>query len=307
MRARVWLVVIVASLGWGTGGVSVRAALNQGVPPYALTMWRAAFAAAAVLLALALRRRPLSLGRSSWRVGAVMGVANFGIPFIFWTLALQYASAGFTGLLAALIPITTAVLAHFFLPGEPLEKDRVAGLLVALAGVATLMAVGDSGLVARGRPVLAGLLTLVAVVLTAASSIYAKKYAGEYDPLEVSGIQFLVGSAVIVVVMLVAEGLPGGLTGRAWLILLYAGLVCTFLPSVLYFWLLRHVTATYAAIIGYTTPVVALVVGAVLLDEQLQAGIALGGVLILVGVVLTDRAETRSAKLRPEAVSGGRR
>jgi drug/metabolite transporter (DMT)-like permease len=305
MRARVWLVVVVASLGWGTGGVSVRAALNQGVPPYALTMWRALFAVAAVVLALVLRRRPLSLGGQSWRVGAVMGVANFGIPFIFWTLALQYASAGFSGLLTALIPITTAVLAHFFLPGEPLEGGKVAGLLVALAGVAALMAAGDSGLVRNGKPVLAGLLTLVAVLLTAVSSIYAKKYAGEYDPLEVSGIQFVVGAALVAVVMLVAEGVPGGLTGRAWLILLYAGLFCTFLPSVLYFWLLRHVTATYAAIIGYTTPVVALVMGAVLLDEQLQAGIALGGALILVGVVLTDRAEARSAKFRLEEVTGG--
>jgi drug/metabolite transporter (DMT)-like permease len=53
------------------------------------------------------------------------------------------------------------------------------------------------------------------------------------------------------------------------------------------------VTATYASVIGYIVPLIAVIVGVVLLDEQVQPGILIGGLLILTGVVVTDRLEQR--------------
>jgi drug/metabolite transporter (DMT)-like permease len=54
---------------------------------------------------------------------------------------------------------------------------------------------------------------------------------------------------------------------------------------------LSRVSSTQASLVGYIVPLVALVAGVVILDERLQVGIAAGGVLILIGVVLTDRSE----------------
>ena len=61
----------------------------------------------------------------------------------------------------------------------------------------------------------------------------------------------------------------------------------------LFFWLLKRVPVTRASLIGYVVPLIALIAGIVLLDEKLQVGIAIGGVLILGGVILTDRVERR--------------
>jgi drug/metabolite transporter (DMT)-like permease len=58
---------------------------------------------------------------------------------------------------------------------------------------------------------------------------------------------------------------------------------------------------TKASLVGYIVPLVALVAGIVLIDEQLQIGILVGGVLILVGVVVTDRSERRIRVLPPPA------
>jgi drug/metabolite transporter (DMT)-like permease len=296
MRRRVWLALLGVGIGWGTGGVAVRAALNRGAPPYAVTFFRALFAVVAVAVVLALRRRAPSLDARSGRIGLVLGVVNFGVPFVFWTLALRYAGAGFVGLLSALVPIATAVMAHFLLAGEPLRPDRVTSLLVAMAGVVVLVMLGDTGMAEGGHPVPAALLTIAAVLLTSYAGVYAKGRVGEYDPIEVSGVQFVVGMILIGALMLAAEGVPAGQTAAVWGILVYSGAATTALPAVLYFWMLRHVTATYASVSTYLIPLVALFGGAWLLDERLEAGIGAGGALILLGVVLNDRAERRLAE-----------
>ena len=196
-------------------------------------------------------------------------------------------------MMTALIPLITAAVAHFTLRDERLTVPKTIGLLVALAGVAVLFLAGDSGLAEGGRPLVAGLFGLGAVVAISGGSVYAKHYAGQYEPLDVTGVHFGSGTLIIAIITLVVEGGPPTVTGRAWLLLGYMALASTVLPMVLYYWLLRTVTVTYAALVGYVIPVVAITAGVVLLDEQLQPGIIVGGILILIGVLVTDRAERR--------------
>jgi drug/metabolite transporter (DMT)-like permease len=287
---RVWIAMMLASVGWGTGGVATRVALAEGASPYSIAVYRGGIAAAAVIVFIAVRRRGVPRTAAAWKVGVAMGASNLALPFILTNIALQYASAGFVGLMTALIPITTAVTAHFMLADEPLVTARLVGLVVALSGVVVLLGSGDSGLAEGGRPVFAGSLALAAVVSISWGGVYAKRYAGRYRALDVSGVQFLSGSLMIVAAMLVAEGVPGGETALTWGMLTYLGVVATFMPFVLFYWMLRRVSATYASLVGYLVPSMAVVSGIVFLDERLQAGMVAGGLLIFVGVVLTDRS-----------------
>jgi drug/metabolite transporter (DMT)-like permease len=287
---RVWLSITAASLGWGTAAVATRATLAEGVGPFGIALFRGAFAAAAVVVFLAARRRGIPRSAAAWKVGLVMGVSNLALPFVLSNIALQYASAGFLGLMTALIPIMTAALAHFLLADERLSALRLLGLTIALAGVAALLASGDSGLTEGGRPLLAGVLGLGAVIAISYGSVFAKRYAGQYGSLEVSGVHFVSGSLLIAASMFVAEGPPGSVSVAAWGMLVYMGVACTFMPFLLYYWLLRRVSATYASMAGYVVPIIAVVAGLVFLDERLQPGIVAGGLLILAGVLVTDRS-----------------
>jgi drug/metabolite transporter (DMT)-like permease len=233
-----------------------------------------------------------------------MGITNMAVPFVLANIALQYASAGFVGLMTALIPILTAVMAHFLLQGERLTGMRVVGLVVALAGVAALMLSGDSGLAEGGRPVYAGILGLVSVLAISYGGVYAKRFAGQYRNLDASGIHFLSGTIVIAVIWLVGDGLPKAESLRALSLMAYLGLVSTFAAFALYYWLLQRVSATYASLTGYVVPVFAIVSGIVLLDERLQPGIVLGGALILIGVIITDRSYRRPGRLRTPSATG---
>ena len=293
MHLRVWAAIIGAALAWGTNGVATRSALNDGVPPIAMVSIRAVLATALlyVLLRMRGRRAPSDLG--TWRTGLVQGVFQLSVPFVLFTLAYENASAGFVGLLVALIPIGTALIAHFLLPDEPLHVAKVAGLVVAFAGVAFLLLSGDSGLDEGGKPLLAAALSIGSVVSISFAGVYAKGHSDEFDPMELTFMQFTIGIVLIGGTMLVAEGLPGAISVWGWSLIVYMTVIGSVVPFLLFFWLMQQVSATKASLVGYVVPLISLVAGIVLIDEKLQLGIAVGGLLILAGVVLVDRAERR--------------
>lgn len=291
MELRIWSAIAVAAFAWGTNGVATRAALNDGVPPIAMVAIRAVIAAALLYVLLRARDRGMPHGRPTWRIGSVQGVFQLSIPFVLFTLAYDNASAGFVGLLVALVPLGTAVIANFLLPDEPLFAAKAVGLGIAFAGVAILLVSGDSGLESGGRPVLAAVLSLGAVTSISFAGVYARGRASEFDPMELAFMQFVVGIGLIGATMMFWEGLPGPISTWGWLLILYMAVVGSVLPFLIFFWLLQQVTVTKASLIGYVVPLISLTAGILLLDEKLQAGIALGGLLILAGVILTDRAE----------------
>jgi drug/metabolite transporter (DMT)-like permease len=293
-----WIALVVAAIGWGTGGIAVRAALGEDVGPWTIVALRVGLAAVLVIGLLAAQglRRP---DRLTLKVGLVMAVTNLLIPYVLFTFAYDEASAGFVGLFAALIPLATAVYANFMLADERLNRGKVIGLIVGFAGVAALLFSGDSGLGAEGRPLVAAALALVSVVAIGYAGAYAKRYAGRYDTMEMIGIQFGASTVLLIPAMLLLEGVPTSIAAPGWTLIAYMAVASTFLPFYLYYRLLRTTPATTVALVGYLVPLVSLIGGVLLLGEHIESGIMIGGALILTGMVITDRAgRTRTPLVR---------
>jgi drug/metabolite transporter (DMT)-like permease len=290
-----WAVLLVAAVGWGSGGIAVRAAFGEGVGPWTLVALRVGIAAILVIALLAVKGLRIP-DRLTLKVGIVMAITNLLIPYVLFTFAYDEASAGFVGLFAALIPLATAIYANFMLDNERLTRGKLIGLFIGFSGVAALLISGDSGLGAEGRPLVAAVLAIVSVVAIGYAGAYAKRYAGRYDPIEITGLQFGLSAVVLIPAMLMFEGIPGSLTAPGWALILYMAIASTFLPFYLYYRLLESMPATTVSLVGYLVPLVSLIGGVLLLGEQIEAGIVIGGALILAGMVITDRAgRTRSS------------
>lgn len=296
---RIWAAILVASAAWGTNGVATRAALNDGLPPVTIVAVRVVLASVVLYVLLRLRGRHFPARRATWSSATVQGVFQLSVPFVMFNFAYENASAGFVGLFAAVIPLGTAIVAHFMLPDEPLHLAKLVGLMVAFMGVGYLLLSGDSGLASGGSPILAALFSVGAVSSVSYAGVYAKLHVHSFDPMELTFMQFVIGIFLIGVSMLVIEGPPPAISAWGWLLIGYMTLVGSVTPFLLFFWLLQHVSATKASLVGYVVPVVALIAGITLLNEKLQAGIVVGGALIVVGVVLTDRAERRRFPAAP--------
>jgi len=295
---------VIAAVGWGTGGIATRAALIDGMGSWTLVTMRV-IVAALLVGGILLLRRVRSIDRKDMQVGGVMGILNLAIPYVVFTFAYDNASAGFVGLFAALIPLMTAVYAHYMLPGEPMTRAKLIGLSVGFSGVLVLLASGDSGLGDAGNPMLAAALSIGGVATIGYAGAFAKRHAGEYDPTTVTGVQFVSGGLLLLPAMLIIEGLPTDVTNLGWSLIVYMGIASTFMPFMIFYLLLRTISATSVSLIGYMVPLVALVGGILLLDEQLETGIAIGGLLIFAGMILTDRAGRTTRHVPPESALFG--
>ena len=138
MQLRIWSAITVAAFAWGTNGVATRSALNDGVPPVAIAEIRAFIAVVVLYLLLRTRHRGFPRGMPTWRIGLVQGLFQLTIPYVLFTIAYDNASAGFVGLLVALIPLGTAIGAGLpiidTLKNLILSGDRIHRIRAVLSG-----------------------------------------------------------------------------------------------------------------------------------------------------------------------------
>jgi drug/metabolite transporter (DMT)-like permease len=297
--------MIVAAFGWASGGIATRAAFEEGVGAWTMIAIRAVIAAVLVGLVMLARRMPRP-SATVVRFGLAQSMFNLTVPYVMFTFAYDEASVGFVALFAALIPMATASFAHFMLPDEPFSIKKLAAMFVSFAGVAFLLLSGDSGLGDGGRPLLAAGLALTGVVSIGYAAAFAKRNAGAYDPLTITGLQFGLASMWLLIAMFAIEGVPNDVTANGWYLIVLMAVAATFMPFLIYFWLLERISATDASLIGYIVPLVALVGGLLLLDEQLQTGIVVGGILVFVGLVLADQQSRRASRAPTEKLQPGR-
>ena len=297
----IWGLVLVISFGWGTSPVGIRVALREGLGPLTVASGSALVAALTIMIGTGGLQRGKLLGPLEWRVGAVLSILAILLPYQTRNLALDNASAGFVALVSALIPLGTAVVAHFMLSNERLKAPILLGLVLGLGGVAVLLLGGDSGIAEGGNPPVAGVFALISVIGVSFAAVYAKRYAGRYSVLAVTGVQLALGGAALALLAILFEGVPGSFSSTGGLSVVYVGLMGNLMPLALYFLLIRHVTVTYSAITAYIVPFVAVYGGVLMLDEQIQPGIVVGGLLVLLGLVVTDLVRIRDARRQAAA------
>ena len=294
-RRKVWLAIVLAGAGWGSEGVGTRLAFEAGAGPYTVATWRAFVSGLAILIWAGATRRTIHLNRVILRQGVVQGAAHLAAPYLLLTLAYENASAGFVSLFITLVPLATAALAHVLLDNERMTGSLFWGMAIALGGVAFMVLSGDSGLGNEGRPLVASGLALGAVILIAWSSIYAKRDADNYDVFSLTVAQMVIGALMLAIVMPFTPGSIGDLNREVWLLILFLAVFGSIIPYGAFFWALQHARANLVALSGYVPPFVATIGGVLLLDEQLEAGVVIGGSLILVGVFAANRAEANVA------------
>jgi len=293
MTGRAWAAMLTASVGFGTGYVATRAALEDGMEPLTLVAVRF-LVAAGLLVAYLIIANDLPSNRRVWRHGAVLGLLYMATPTIWFTLAFEHVSAGFGGLLIGVIPLATAVWAHIFLTDERLNRVKVMGLLLALAGMGVMVSSGDGGILGGGDPARGALFVLVGVIAASLGYVYTRRFVVGARLADLAVPQFLAAATTAVVVAAIVEGpdLHNGIS-KAWFEIGYLALVATVVPFVLLMWLIRSAGASRASLLEYLVPVVGVVVGWALLDERITAPIAIGGLLILAGVWMAESLASR--------------
>jgi drug/metabolite transporter (DMT)-like permease len=291
--------VVVALLAvyliWGSTYLGIRVVVTNGVPP--LLGMGLRFLAAGALLGgvLAVRRGfgVLRITRSQLLTAAVVGTLLLFGGNGFVALAEQTVPSGLTALLVSTTPLWLVVLGQ--LTGERARRASIVGTLVGFAGTAVLARPGGSGGVALWG---VGLI-LLATLCWASGSLWSRKRSDAADSFVASAYQMLLGGAVLTVVGL-AHGDGGRLDVSAvpaagWWALAYLVFVGSIIAYSAYFWLLGNAPLQLVSTYAYVNPVVAVILGWLLLGERVTLPVFVGGALAVAGVVIVISSERSPA------------
>ncbi len=227
-----------------------------------------------------------------WKHAVLLGVLGTAVPMFSMVSSLQYQSSGVTSVLITIAPAITVVMAHFALPDETLNWQKVLGVALALSGGLILVLRGESGLqdVGRANP-LGYLLVLIGILCASASTVYARKFMRDMDSFDVSGIRMYTAAVVLVPVMALFTGVDlENVDASGYLALLYATFAGTITGMLVSFVVIQRYGATASAMVAYVIPVVAMIAGALILGEQITVGMIVGLVLIAAGITQITRS-----------------
>lgn len=282
--------VVLLGILFGTTLVASRFAVGQFLPITYIGLRLVLAGLCHVAVYTFFRKRRWPTGSVLWRHSAVLGIFATAIPMIAIVSSLQYQSSGLTAVLITTSPAITVLMAHFFLPDEPLTRRKGLGILLALSGALLLAIRGESGLpdVSRASPIGYGLV-LLAMVSASGATIYARLYMRDLDALDVASVRMWVAAAAVMPLSLLLIGFDlDDVTPQGYSALLYAALIGTFSGMMLAFYNIQRFGATASAMTAYVIPIVAGIVGVLLLGETITTFMAIGMALIIAGIALIN-------------------
>lgn len=278
------LLLLILGIIWGASYLFIKVIVAE-VPVLTLVAGRVTLAT--IIMWGILRARGLSLPRSRrmWGAYAMLGFLGAALPYSLISWGEQYIPSGLASLLQATTPIFTVILAHFLTDDEPVAMAKIIGVIIGFVGVGILMLPDPStGL----RADLLGQLAIVGSSLCYAGvAIYARSRLRGQPPLVSATGQLTMGMVYMLPASLLIDR-PFGLSPSlpvlaSWMVLTILGTVVAY---VIYFTIIERASATFVTMVTYIIPVNGLMLGALVLNEQLNATVLGSLVLILLGVLL---------------------
>jgi len=304
MKARlVWLILCCI---WGSTWLFIKLGLAD-LPPLTFAGIRFVIACTILFVIIRLRHLQLPRARADWILLAIAGTLSFGFNYglVFW--GEQYISSGLAALLQATLPAFGLVFAHLYLPGERLSWAKIGGVVLGVCGVGVVF---SNQLAIAGRLALAGCVALILSAMFAAySNVLVKKYGKHLDPAILAAGQMFFGLLLLLAVGISLEGNPLRLhwTPIALVALVYLAVVGSVIAFLLYYWLVLNIDVTKSMLIALVTPVVAVLLGMIVLDEQIGWRTLAGGAMIMLGIafIVVRRAKNKTPDKEAIATSVG--
>jgi drug/metabolite transporter (DMT)-like permease len=292
----VWGALAIVYVVWGSTYLAIKIVVET-IPPLLSGAMRFVVAALILGAAVFLFRRRQAF-RMSWKefggaalVGLLLLTGGNGMVAV----AEQHISSGLAALLVASVPLWLVIF-------RILTRDRpqvmtLAGVLIGFGGVAVLSLTGG-GSAADGAGIA---IILLASLSWSLGSFLSARIPMPPNPFAASAIEMAAGGVgLILTALVVGERLDlTAVSGRSWTALVYLVLMGSLVAFTAYVWLLGNAPISLVSTYAYVNPVVAVILGALILSEPVTTSMVAAGVVIVLGVALVVSTERRR---RAEAV-----
>ncbi|HEV8529777.1 MAG TPA: EamA family transporter [Actinomycetes bacterium] len=286
-----WLAMATVYVVWGSTYLAIRVVIET-MPPMLSAGVRFLVAAGIVGMILIGRSglKVLRVERHQAAAAALVGIlllvgGNGGV-----VLGERTVASGIAALLVAMVPLWVVVLRA--LTGDRPRSRTVLGVLVGFAGLTILVVPSGNA----GTTTVGGILLIIGASLSwSIGSLLAGRVAMPANPFVTTFYEMLAGGSVLVLIGLAATEAKdvdlGTISGRSWLALAYLVVMGSVVAFSAYVWLLHNAPISLVATYAYVNPVIAVLLGALILNEPITAAVVAGGAVIVLGVVLVVSKE----------------
>jgi len=288
MDAFDWVMLITLATVWG-GSFLFNAILVSELPVVTIVAIRVTVAALALWVFVRVTRREIPTSFQVWGSLLILGILNNAIPFSLIVQGQTQITSGLASILNATTPLFTILVAGFFLSDERFSVLRVLGVIVGFSGV--ILMVGPEALRGLGADFWAQLCALGAALSYGFASVFGRRFRElKVDPVMVATGQVTMSSIVLWPVALWIDGPQnlGSISFTAALSMFGLAVLCTSFAYILYFRILERAGATNISLVTFLVPISAIILGVLVLGEEIFIKEIIGMSLIGLGLAIID-------------------
>jgi len=305
-RLKVIIAFALVYVFWGSTYLAIRITSAEGIPPLVMCAVRFLIAGPVMLLVCSLFGRNIRISRPEAVRLAVVGILLLvaGNGTLAW--AEQYVPTGFAALLIAVTPIWFLVLETFVFGGDRISRRGAIGLVMGVVGIVILVWPKITHRETLGAMQLLGAVSLLFSSLSwAVGSVLSRQWRMRVDPLVATGWQMLFASlAHSVLAVATGQIHRASFNRRGVFAVLYLVVFGSWIGYTAYVWLLKHVPTPKVATYAYVNPIVAVILGVIVLRERVDHFILAGTVVITAAVALVTTAKIHPAEELAHAAEG---
>ena len=284
MNAREWSLLVLVSVIWGLSFFFIEIALRE-LGSFTVVVYRIGIAALLVTAICYFRGERLPLDRQAWGLFFILGFFNNFLPFSLITWGQVSIDSSLASILNSTTPMFSVVMAHFLTHDEHLTRNRIVGIVLGITGVSLL--VGPQALQGISANVLGQLAILGAAMSYSYGAIFARRLNRMPILVAIAGT-LLCATLMSLPVAFTLESPVTTMSLSTIGALLGLSVLGTAFAYMLYFHIIRTAGPTNTLLVTFLVPITALLMGVLVLGENLSQHAILGMLVIFVGLVAVD-------------------
>lgn len=287
---RLLIALATLYLAWGSSYLAIRIGVHD-LPPLLFCALRFLIAAPLLFGLALLQGERLPGGRRDWLILAVTAVLMMLLGSVLVAWAVQWVPSGQAALIIASSALWLAWFGSWGKAGDAIRGWTWIGLLAGMTGVAiVVIAAHGSGI----APPLACLALVLAAIGWSGGSVVLRRHPVSCGPTMTAAVHMLLGGLLMLVLWLASDSRVPDWTPQALAALAWLTLFGTVIAYAAYYWMIPHAPPALTSTYAYVTPVIAMLLGVVILDETLTSTQLLGSAVVLVSVLIVGQS-TRKA------------
>lgn len=281
--------ILLLAILWGPSFLCIKISVFE-VPPVTLVTLRIALSVLLLLAILKFKKIAFPRDLTLWKHCFFMGIVASSLPFTLFCLALEHIDSILSSLINGTTPITTVLLANYFLKDEKFTFNRLFGILLGFSGflVLFLPSILEGNLTSDS---LGMLYTLGASLCYAIAMVYARKnIVAPKEPLILPTLQLLTSLIYLIPLSLIIDPSFSPLTVslNSWIAIAIMGFLGTAFAFIVYYRIIMKYGATALSTVTYILPLFSITLGVIFLEESLNIKFCFATLLILLGTMVAN-------------------